>query len=147
MSGFFLLVCFHVVCVLGSAFGVFVAISSCRPSPAQRRAGQDNQATLLWHMTRFRSFWVGFEVVPAFFVLPTPPARYRAVVWVIGPLNCGTGLSFFRVFSFFVLPIPPLLGVGGDPGILVTPTVARDCVAPLFSLFRWCNITSPRPPR
>ena len=82
---------------------------------------------------RFLSFWAGFGVVPACFVLPPSPAQCQAVVWVIGPLNCGTGLSvtglsFFCVRFFFVLPIAdsPPLAAGGNLSMLVTPTVAQD---------------------
>ena len=47
-----------------------------------------------------------------YFVLPTPPpAQCRAVVRVIGPLNCGTGLSLIRVL-FFRPADPPPLGAG-----------------------------------
>ena len=43
------------------------------PPRAQCRGWSGNQAALLWHRTRFLSFWAGFGVVLAFFVLPTPP--------------------------------------------------------------------------
>ena len=36
----------------------------------------------------------GFGVVPAFFVLPTPPRSVPGLVWVIIPLYCVTGLVF-----------------------------------------------------
>ena len=66
------------------------------------------------------------------------------LVWVIGPLNCGTGLSFFRVRLLFVLPTtPPPLGAGGALGIFATLTVAQDCV--IFPLL-FGGIISPRPP-
>ena len=74
----------------------------------------------------FSEFWGGFGVVLAYFVLTTPPAQCRAVVWVIGPLNCGTGQSFFVLFSS--CRPPPRLEPGAIWGILATLTVAQDCV-------------------
>ena len=54
---------------------------------------------------------VGEGVVLAYFVLPAP-----AVVWVIGPLNCGIGQSVFR-FRFLFRPADsPPLGTGADLG-------------------------------
>ena len=80
----------------------------------------------------YYEFWTGFGVVPAYTVLSTLPARCRAVVRVIGPLNCGTRLLFFRRSLQFVLPIPPLLGDGAGLGILATATVAQDCAISCF---------------
>ena len=133
----------NVFCVLGSGCGVFLLVSSCPPPTLSAGSGLGNQATLLWRRTRFLSFWAGFGVVPAYFALPIPRVHCRAVVWVIGPLNCGTGLSVVRVIFFSVLPIPPSLGAGGDLGILTTPTVPQDCVTSWFSLFRRYNFASP----
>ena len=55
------------------------------------------------------------------------------LVWVIGQLNCGTGLARFRII-FFLRPAdpPPPLGAGGDLGTLATPTVAQDCMTYCF---------------
>ena len=93
----------------------------------------------------YYEFWTGFGVVPAYSVLSTIPARCRAVVRVIGPLNCGTRLLFFRGTLQFVPPIPPLLGDGAGLGILATPTVAQDCVTSCFLDFGGTIL--PRPPR
>ena len=71
--------------------------------------------------------------VPACFLLPTPPAQFRAMVWVIEPLYWGTEFYVFRVRFFFVLPTPPPIGVGGALGDFATPTVAQDYV--MFFLF------------
>ena len=115
-------------------------LSSSRPRPPLSAGA----GLVLQHRTRFRSSWAGFGVVLACFVLPTPPAQCLAVVWAIGPLNCGTGLSFFRVLFFLVLPVLSPLGVGDDLGILATPAVAQDCVASCFIFFGGTIL--PRPP-
>ena len=93
--------------MLGSGFEAFLPVSSCPPQQLSAGAGLGGQAALLWHGTRFLSFWAEFGVVLAYFVLPAPRAQCRVVDWVIGPLNRGTGLSGFRVLLFFVQPIPP----------------------------------------
>ena len=106
---------FDVFCVLGSGCRVLLLVSSFPPPPPLSAAPSlVDQAALLWHRTRFLSFWVGFGVVPAYFVLPTPP---RSVP------GCGLGnratqlwhrLSASCVIFFFVLSIP----LRSDPGVI-----------------------------
>ena len=91
-----------VFCVLGPDFGGSRSYFVLRTSLLSAGAGLSNQATLLSRV------WVDLACL----VLPTSRAQCRAVVWVIGPLNCGTGLPFFRVIIFFALQIPPL----SEPG-------------------------------
>ena len=67
------------------------------------------------------------------------------MVWAIGAIKCGTGLSIFRVLSFFYPAHPPPLGVRGDLGLLATPTVAQGCDNFVISFFG--GISSPRSPR
>ena len=55
-----------------------------------------------------------------------PPRSVSGLVWVSGPLHCGTGrvsgvlvwvqvfFGVFRIIFFLVLPIPPHSGAGGD---------------------------------
>ena len=69
----------------GLGFGVFLRALSCRPPRSV--------PGLVWGVWPFyrgpghvSEFWTGFWDVPACFVLPTPPAQYRTMVWVIGPL-------------------------------------------------------------
>ena len=114
--------------------------------PLSNEAGLGSQAALLWHRTCFLSFWAGFGVVPAYFVLSTPPAHCRSVVWAIGPLKCGAGLSVLRFRFLFRHDDPPPLGAGGNLGILATPTFLQDCDF-LFCLFRWYNFALPPSPR
>ena len=78
-------------------------------------------------------------------VLPTPPGQGRAVVWVIEPLICGTGQSFFCIFFLFRPAVSPPIGAGGDLSILATPTVAQDCVTSCFPFF-FGDIISPCSP-
>ena len=81
-------------------------------------------------------------MVPAFFVLPTPP---RSVPgrglgsWVI---KGGSGLSLFRVFSFLVLPIPPARSRGRS-GYFGYSDCGTGLCDFLFSLFRWYTFASP----
>ena len=97
-------------------------------------------------MTRdtFYDFWAGFGVVPAYSVLSTLPARCRAVVRVIGPLNCGTDKTVVFSLSFLFRPAdPPPPGAGGDLG---TYFGCSNCGTGLcdfmFSLFRWNDFVS-----
>ena len=46
------------------------------------------------------SFWAGFGVILAYFVLPTPPLSAGAMVWMFGPLICGPERWIFRALSF-----------------------------------------------
>ena len=67
----------------------------------------------MWHRTRFLSFWTGFWVVPAFFVLPPPPFSAGAGLGNQTDLSWHRTrfLSFWAWFglvpAFFVLPTPP----------------------------------------
>ena len=80
--------------------------------------------------------WVWSGMVFVYFVLPTPPRSVPGLVWVIGPLICGTGhvptvvgwvfgvvLDFLRVifllvfdihFSLFHISPSPSSPVAGD---------------------------------
>ena len=80
----------------------------------------------------FLSFGLGFGVFLRDFVLPTPPAQCRAMVWVIGPLYWDTGLCF-SCSSLLRPADPPPLGRGDALGNFATPTVAQDYV--IFLLF------------
>ena len=105
------------------------------------RLAHPSDLRILWDP--FLSFWVGFEVVLAFFALPTPPTQCRVVVYVIGPLICGTGQSFFVLFSCSSCRSPPLRA-GGHLGILAIPTVGQDCATSCVLFFG--DLVSPRPP-
>ena len=52
--------------------------------------------------------WSLLLVCVLFFRPADPPTQYGAMVWVIGPLNRGTGLQVFRV-RFFCRPANALL--------------------------------------
>ena len=107
---------FDVLCVLGSGFGVFLLVSSFLPPPLSAGASLGCSGQSSFSIVAQDTFsevflgrvWSGSWV----FVLPAPPAQCRAVVWIIGPLNCGTRLSVFCVIFFFVLPIPAPLAPG-----------------------------------
>ena len=73
--------------------------------------------------------WSLFARLLTFFRPADPPNQYGAMVWVIGPLNRGTGLQVFRV-RFFCRPADALLSSepGGGQGKLATHTVAQDCM-------------------
>ena len=93
---------------------------------------------------RFLSFRAGVGVVPAFFVLPTPPRSVpgrrlgnRAIKWWLRTV-CFSCSYFFRPAD------PPPLGAGSDLGIFATLTVAQDCV--IFFLLFFGGTTSPRLP-
>ena len=79
--------------------------------------------------------WCLLLVCLLFFRPADPPTQYGAMVWVIGPLNRGTGLLVFRV-RFFLSSCrrPPQLRAGGRPGYLTTHTVAQDSMFCLLSL-------------
>ena len=70
-----------------------------------------------------------FLLVCLIFFRPTdPPTQSGATVWVIGPLNRGTG-GFSCSFFFFVLPTPSSApSRGGGQGNLATHTVVQDCM-------------------
>ena len=55
---------------------MFLLVSSWRPPPLTAGTGLGRQTALMWHRTRFLSFWAGFWVVPTFYVFRpayTPP--------------------------------------------------------------------------
>ena len=119
---------------------MFLLIPSCRPPP-RSVPGLVWVIRSLYCCTR-NAFWVlglglglFLPFFPFFFVLPTPPAQSQAVVWVIGPLKCDTGLSVFHVRLFVVLPTPFPTGPGAicPRGIFTNPTVAQDRLIFLFS--------------
>ena len=47
------------------------------------------------------------------------------------------------MFFLFRPADPPMLGAGGELGILATSTVAQDCVTSCVPFFRWYNFASP----
>ena len=110
--------------------GVWACFFVFGPADALR-LGLGNQTALLWHRTCFLSFWARFGVVPALFVLPTPPRSAP-----------GRGLGNRAIklwrrtvcFSCYFLFRP----------VANTLTVAQDCVTPCFLFFG--DITSPLPP-
>ena len=73
--------------------------------------------------------WSLLFVSLCFSALPTPSTQCWARVWVIGPLNLGTGLQVFHA-HFFCRPADAFLNSepGGGQGNLATYTVAQDCI-------------------
>ena len=128
---------FYLSCVLGSGFELFLLVLSLPPPTLSAGAGLDNQATLLWHRTRFPSFWAGFGVAPAYFVLPTPPPL-SAGLWSVKPdhFNVAHDCRFF-VFFLFVLPRGR-----GRCVFFCYPDRGTGLCDFLLSLFRWYTFAS-----
>ena len=128
-------------------FGVGIwGVTSCfvlPTGPLIAGAGLGNRPALLWHRTFLLGFWTGFGVVPAYFVLPTSPAQYRAVVWGNRVIQLWDRTVSFTCVRFFRPADPPPPGARGDLGILVTSPVAQDCVPSCFLFSNFVFLTFP----
>ena len=135
---------FDVFCVLGSGCRVLLLVSSFPPPPPLSAAPSlVDQAALLWHRTRFLSFWVGFGVVPAYFVLPTPPRSVPgAVVEIMGPLICAHDIRIFGLFSSSCRPLSPAGSRGRSSSFGCSDCGTGLCNS-LCSLSRRSNFASP----
>ena len=72
----------------------------------------------------------------------TPPAQRKAAVWLMGPLNCGSGLSFFVFLPFSSCRSPPV-GSRGRSGYFGYPDCGTGLHDSIFSLFSVYNFASP----
>ena len=140
-----LLICFRCFRVLGSGVGLFLLIwFSCPPRSVPG---------LVWVARPLRCgtgpvFSVVGPGLGWFLRMSScirPRSHCQAVVWVIGPLICGTEMSVFRVLLFFVLSIPSPRGRGRS-GYLGYSECGTGLCEFLFSLFRWYGFASSSSP-